>query len=388
MTKNSPKQPGTNRLGVGLGVAGLAIALIGLLFGNNLFERFRQVPERDSTQSPFTDLSVPAVSQTRPHCSQEDRDYAASQGYDAEDAYEFGRIIQQHVANQDMAGLFSLVDGELEHGPRRRFAAGRTFGDVFPQDWRSAVVGSEPECGPVGYRRFMLAAGRIWYGFDRFDSGEWEIFSIIGATEERYPLTGSGLAWRIAGEIIEPECFERQWLSFDNFELLEEAFAIADTNDFRRNTGRYVGREIDSIDPIDAAWGADTVRLVTFPPVCQPNGPEVPRVARSPAALSGDDVASEYCDGSGYCVQSVYRLLAPIPLVACQTLAPHMIGRCESAYLLRTEEDSGGSMGPHVTFNIFGLFALDDGRRAMVPLVNLNNENDARNFIDDIAIRH
>ena len=65
-----------------------------------------------------------------------------------------------------------------------------------------------------------------------------------------------------------------------------------------------------------------------------------------------------------------------------------MIGRCESAYLLRIAEESGGNMGPHVTFNIFGLFALDDGRRAMVPLVNLNNENDARNFIDDIAIIH
>ena len=89
-----------------------------------------------------------------------------------------------------MAGLFSLVDGELDHGPRRRFAAGRTFGDVFTQDWRSAVVGSEPECRPLGYRGFMLAAGLIWYTFDRFDSGEWAIFSINGAREERYPLTG------------------------------------------------------------------------------------------------------------------------------------------------------------------------------------------------------
>ena len=364
----------------------MVIALIVLLFGNNLYERYLQGTDEASAQQPISDLSVSAVSGTRPHCTEADREYAATHGHDAEDAYEFGRIIQKYVANQDLAGLFSLVDGELEHGPRRRFAAGQTFGDVFTQEWSSAVVGSEPHCRPVGYRGFMLAAGLIWYTYDRFDSGEWAIFSINGAREEPYPLTGTGLAWRISGEIIEPECLERQWLSSDNFEAYEEAFAIADTNDFRRNTGRYIGREIDRIDPIDASWGAGTVRLVAFPPACQPIGPSVSRVARSPTTVSGDDVAIEHCDGSGYCLQSTYRLLAPIPLDVCRTLAPHMIGRCDSAYLLRIQEETGGSIGPHVTFNIFGLFALDDGRRAMVPLVNFNHENDARNFIDDIAI--
>ena len=127
---------------------------------------------------------------------------------------------------------------------------------------------------------------------------------------------------------------------------------------------------------------------MTFPPACHAKGSGISRVTRSPATVSGDDIASEHCNGSGRCVQSIYRLLALIPLVACRSLAPHMTGRCESAYLLRIEEESGGSMGPHVTFNIFGFFALDDGRHAMVPLVNFNNENHARNFIDDIAIRH
>ena len=326
-----------------------------------------------------------AVSQARPHCPQEDREYAAAQGYDAEDAYEFGETIRKHVANRDLAGLFGLVDGELEHGPRRRFAAGRKFGDVFAQDWRSAVLGSEPECRPVGYRGFMLANGLIWYASDREDSGKWRIVSVNGAKREPYPLAGSGMAWQVGGETVEPGCFEREWLSSDNFEAFEEAFAIADRDDFRRNTGRYLGREIDRIEPIEAPWGAGAVRLVTFPPACRADGADVAHATRWPATVSGDDVSGERCDGFGSCVRLTYRLLAPIPQVACRTLAPHMAGRCESAYLLRIAEESGGSMGPHVTFNIHGLFALDDGRRAMVPLVNFHHENDARNFVDDLV---
>lgn len=155
--------------------------------------------------------AMPAVPEARPHC-EERWGYTRTSGMNGDvnmdDAYNFGRVIQKHVDNRDLAGLFSLVDGELENGPRQRFVAGRTFGDIFTEDWRSAVVGSEPDCHPVGLRGFMLGGGKIWFTFDRFDSGQWAIFSINGATEEHYPLTGAGLAWRSAGKIIGPECFE------------------------------------------------------------------------------------------------------------------------------------------------------------------------------------
>ena len=94
--------------------------------------------------APFAS-AMPAVPEACPHCTAEDREYARSWGLDAEEANEFARAIQKHADNRDLAGLFSLVDGELEHGPRRRFVAGRTFG-VAP----SPCASSTPESGQMG----------------------------------------------------------------------------------------------------------------------------------------------------------------------------------------------------------------------------------------------
>ena len=270
---NSPMPRGTSRLGIGLSAAGVALALLALLFGDNLFERFPRGSEPGSAQKPF----------------------AALPGPDAPEA------------------------------------------------------------------------------ISRMGQGRW-------------PLTGAGLAWRDGGRLVEPECFEREWLSSDNFKAFEEAFSIADPNDFRRNTGQYFGREINRVDPIDAPWGTDTVRLAAFPP-CQLEDDEVINsflVERSPVAIIGDDVAVKYCGASGNCMGFAYRLLAPIPQAACQTLAPRMVGRCESAYLIQIADAHSGTMKSRITFHIYGLFALNDGRRAMVPLVNFDNENDARNFTGNL----
>jgi len=65
--------------------------------------------------APFAS-AMPAVSEVRPHCAAEDREHARSWGLDAEEANEFARVIWKHADNRLLAGLFSLVDGELEHG--------------------------------------------------------------------------------------------------------------------------------------------------------------------------------------------------------------------------------------------------------------------------------
>ena len=332
-------------------------------------------------------LAMPGWSEASPHCTEEDRAYARRLGYNAKDAYEFGRVIRRHIENRDLAGLLGLVDGELAHGPRQRFAASMKFRELFTERWRSAVLASEPPCRPVGYRGFMLGNGRIWFASDRLDSDIWAVIAINGAAEEPYPLTGAGMAWRSAGKIVAPECFQREWLSSDNFQAFEEAFAIADTDDFRRNVGRYFGREVDRLDPIDAPWGSETVRLVTFPPACNADRLGVSQVTRSSPTLHGDVVSSRHCYDAGRCLRSTYRLLAPIPRPACSKLAPHLPGWCETAYLVQVVDETGGSMGWHVTFSAYGLFALNDGRHAMVPLVNFDNENHARNFVDELGAR-
>ena len=45
-------------------------------------------------------------------CSQEDLESAKQWSYSPQDAIEFGLLIQKKIREQDMQGIFNLVDGE------------------------------------------------------------------------------------------------------------------------------------------------------------------------------------------------------------------------------------------------------------------------------------
>jgi len=120
----------------------------------------------------------------RQHCSASDTAYANSfdNYYDPEEAYKFGQRIIKLVRNEDLRGLFALVDGELRTGPRKWIIKGHQFRDVFPKTWKTKLIKSIPPCSPVGGRGFMLGDGEIW--FDKKNqqkTGKWQIFSINGA---------------------------------------------------------------------------------------------------------------------------------------------------------------------------------------------------------------
>ncbi len=331
--------------------------------------------------------ALPEMSIASTNCSNEDKEYAKSWNdyYNPEDAYKFGNIIKQFIAGRDLDGLFGLVIGELQNGPRKRFIETRTFNQVFTEEWRSAVLASETPCQPVGWRGFMLANGLVWFNNDGKPPGTWQIVAMNGAAKEGYLYESPDPAWRVDGRIVPPQCFVKILVSADNFRVYEETFGIADAANFRRNTGQYFGREIDRLDPIDSPWGNGKVPLATFLDICSSTDAVPPGNSQTPPIVNADSVSSENCY-EGSCTQYAYRLLAPISQAECQNLAPHLPGRCESAYLVRIGDYSGGSIGWDFGFNIYGLFRLDDGRNAFVPLVNFNNENNARNFIDSLLI--
>ena len=56
-------------------------------------------------------------------CLEKDREYAKfwDNYYDPEDARNFGIKIKQFVKERSLEGLFSLVEGELTSGPRKKF---------------------------------------------------------------------------------------------------------------------------------------------------------------------------------------------------------------------------------------------------------------------------
>ena len=78
------------------------------------------------------------------------KDIADQWGYDPEEAYAFGLKIQDAVRKRDLPKFFSLVDGELDYGPRRKYVENKAFHEVFPDSWRAAILKDEPPCTPFG----------------------------------------------------------------------------------------------------------------------------------------------------------------------------------------------------------------------------------------------
>lgn len=79
------------------------------------------------------------------YTTEDDRHARFRGDHSAEDAYEFGLLIQKLVREKDLEGLFALVDGELKHGPRRKFALSLSFNDLFNEEWVNTILASVPE---------------------------------------------------------------------------------------------------------------------------------------------------------------------------------------------------------------------------------------------------
>ncbi|MCY3956496.1 MAG: SUMF1/EgtB/PvdO family nonheme iron enzyme [Nitrospira sp.] len=291
-------------------------------------------------------------------------------GYDPEEAYAFGLKIQEAVRERNLNAFFSLVDGELDYGPRRKYVANKTFSEVFPDSWRTEVLKEEPPCIPWGWRGFDLGPVR----YKKAPSESTDIFRIVGVRDwvpEKFPPVPVG--WKVDGRLLPPQCFEYEWMSSDNFEAFAEQFSIADYGDFAHNTGKYFGDPIYPFNPIYLSDNNPAVRLWRYVAAC----------ARdiAPDQLQISDSTVEYVYPSlGY--QSLrYRILADIPPNLCQDFAPNLPGKCLESYLVDVDY-CGGSMGCRGPYAIYGMFQMQDGERIIFPLKNFDTENLARNFLD------
>ncbi len=309
-------------------------------------------------------------------CNQDDLDYAASWDnyYQPDDAYRFGEKIQSLVRARDLEKMLDLVDGELSHGPRRSYVKNKKFSDIFSEEWRQAVLRSRPSCQPVGWRGFMLDQGEVWY--NKTERG-WHIFAINGFTEEVFDTTGLPVFWETGKGVWSPQCFVRQWMSSDNFEEFEARYAIKDVEDFRTYTGRYLGKEIASLEAIVPSWsdGDKTIALVESVQHCQ--------VGKEALHIEGRGIGNKNCEEFG-CTEYYYEILASVSNKDCSRLAPNLSAVCQSAYLIKIGDYAGGSMGWDFGYNLYGLFSLTADNSFVAPLVNFHSENEARNYVDQL----
>jgi len=338
------------------------------------------------------------------NCSNKDREYAKfwDNSYDPEDAYEFGKKIKKLVKEKNLEGLFSLVDGELTSGPRKRFIEGKKFSEIFSNRWRNHLLTSGSTCSPVGWRGFMLSSGLLW--FDRKDD-KWRVFSINGARKEDIREANIPIGWTTPEGIIPPQCFVKEWVSSDNFEEFEDKYKIpkedcrsvkvgsekrifCQATHFRKNPGMYLGKEISSLDGITPGWD-DKKRITLVAPVdlCF-KGSVIAGTIGNPMKLSvkpntkSKEIKSKVCSSEISCTEYAYSILTKVPLNKCQELAPNLTGQCRQSFLIAVGDYSGGTMGWDYGYNIYGLFSFKDKQRFIVPLKNFQKKNDAINYIE------
>ena len=291
------------------------------------------------------------------------------------EAYLFGQRIVDTVRNKDLDGLFSLaIDGELMWGPRRSFVKDKEFEQIFDQDWIDKVLTHPPDS--VGWRGWMIAHGHVWY---KNVNGEFKIVSINGDVKEETP-NDLPIGWRYNGKILPYESFTKEWISSDNFEAFEEHFKIKTKNqDFRRNPGKYFGKEIGHLNPIEAPWRdgfyveiAVAIDSINF---------DQPFETESPYRF-GRGIFTQRDDYD----ETFYTILGEIKKEHCNELAPNLKGKCKESYVLWLGDYGGGTIGYQFNAGIYGLFELEDGKEYIVPLKYFFNKNYALNYLDKMKV--
>ena len=321
------------------------------------------------------------------HCTGEDREYANSWSnyYDPEDAFDFGETIKNLVKEENLDGLFELVDGELDSGPRKEFIRGKQFSEIFSKEWVDSLLNSVSPCAPMGWRGFMLDSGSVWYNRDK-EKDKWHIFGILGAKKEDLINKNIPVGLEFEGRVIPPHCLSTLWMSGDNYEDFADKFKVKNYEHFSKNPGLYFDNEISDYEPIMASWGSE-IYLATSLNKCfkgELRFGGIENIGTPEIQIDNKEVKTKICETENLCTKFSYSILAELSPDKCQSLSTHVNGNCSEAYLVSIGDYSGGTMGWDMSYNIYGLFSLNDGRNFVLPLKNFHNKNDAINYIKSV----
>ena len=166
--------------------------------------------------------------------------------------------------------------------------------------------------------------------------------------------------WVVNGKTLHPDCFVIEWMSSDNFEEFEDRFGILNSDHFRHNPGEYFGREITEYRPFEASWDRrEIVALIQSLDSCSSTKFE------NKAADGGVHIVTSF---DSYDLQQRYKVLNPVSLDQCSSMAPDIGSACIESYRMEVGEYSGGSMGWNIHVGVYGLFNLPGFGLVIVPL--------------------
>ena len=287
---------------------------------------------------------------------------------DPEALYLFTQSIVDSFEKRDLAAFRSHIKDELRSGPRNRYLDGKELSDIFNEEFRNTVLEYGATCYVHSWRGISMSDGKIWLQWlspNTFAiSGVWESFP------EKFYSDDMPTGWTVNGKLLTPDRFSRPDMANENYSGLTAKLALTDSDAIASAPGKFL-----------TAMKGQTVIMGEFENLsllrnATPN-PEHKEQRRSKGIIYFESNAQEYP------IRSSYQILANIPTDFCQSLAPNFAGKCIQSYLVETGDETGGTMGTIVNRGLYGLFEMPDKSRVIAPLIHLESDSAARNYLED-----
>ena len=110
----------------------------------------------------------------------------------------------------------------------------------------------------------------------------------------------------------------------------------------------------------------------------------IKKIGLSEIKIKENAIETQICSSKNICTKFSYTILHNINSDKCQSLAPKVKGKCLKSYLIAIGDYSGGTIGWDMSYNIYGLFNLQNNKKFILPLKNFFKKNNALNFADKL----
>ena len=104
------------------------------------------------------------------------KEYEAEYNYKAEEAYSFGKKIQNILLKKDLRGFIDLTIGDLRTLLEQKYTENKSFKNFFDDEQYKKIVDGEVYCFPLGSidtLGFWIGFGELTYTQEK--NGKWVV---------------------------------------------------------------------------------------------------------------------------------------------------------------------------------------------------------------------
>lgn len=315
---------------------------------------------------------------TSSQCSDDDKHNSEFWNIQPEALCRLTTQIVQAVKDRDLPALRKHIRGELRYPPRNRFMEGKTFSQVFPENFRNDIIKQGPTSVMHSWRGITMGDWSLVlypvpddeFPYEFMPNDRFWIRSIQSKPEKFY-RDDMPTGWFIDGKLLTPDRLMKPLITNDNYEDIAQQFSLKNIEDFTRYPGKYLHKLPMSIHSSRNVKNDYSLLRPADPT------PEFEQRETYDNTVCFQRILDDIRD------RQEYELKAEVPTNLCQSLAPSFTGNCLQSYLIETGEETGGTIGTIIMQTIYGLFQMPDGTKLVAPLVNFTGDSDARNYLED-----